>query len=75
LDWAAHSGSQNISKADFLATVKEIRAQTFIHNTVLNRWRRTGLMPFNPDVVLSQLKKQECNENEHLPALLPCVVV
>jgi hypothetical protein len=55
--------------------VKEIRTQKFIHKTVLNRWRRTGLMLFNPDVVLSQLKRQECNENERSPTLSPCVVV
>jgi hypothetical protein len=77
LDWAARTGSQDISKADFMATVAEIRRLTFTRNTILSGWRRTGLSPFNPVVVLGQLKRQEdCNSSaeERSPTPPPAIV-
>lgn len=59
LDWAARTGSRDINKADFMATVEEIRRLTFTRKTILGGWRRTGIAPFNPEIVLSQLKRQE----------------
>ncbi|KAF1947503.1 hypothetical protein EJ02DRAFT_507934 [Clathrospora elynae] len=51
-----------------MATLAEIRCQTFVRRTILSGWRRTGLAPFNPEVVLSQLKQQEdCSEDERSP--------
>ena len=74
LDWAARSGSKDISKADFLATLAKIRRLTFTTTTLRSGWRRTGLAPFKLEVVLAQLKRQEeCNssDEELSPTPLP----
>ncbi|KAF1996433.1 CENP-B protein, partial [Amniculicola lignicola CBS 123094] len=49
LDWAAHSGSKDINKADFMATLEQIRHQTFTRSTICSGWRRCSLAPFKPD--------------------------
>jgi hypothetical protein len=65
LDWAARTGSKDISKADFMATLCELRGLTFTRNTIGSGWRRTGLAPYNPELVLAQLKRQEdCSDSE-----------
>jgi hypothetical protein len=65
LDWAARTGSKDISKADFIATIEEIRRLTFTRTTILSGWRRTGISPYNPELVLSQLRRQEeCNSSD-----------
>jgi hypothetical protein len=68
LDWAARTGSKDISKADFMATLRELRGLTFTQNTIGSGWRRTGLAPYNPEIVLGQLKRQEdCSNDERTP--------
>lgn len=65
LDWAARTGSKDISKADFMATLEEIRRLTFTRTTILSGWRRTVISPYNPEFVLAQLRRQEeCNSSD-----------
>jgi hypothetical protein len=74
LDWAARTGSKVISKADFLATVAEMRRLTFTRRTILSGWRRTRLWPLEPKVVLDQLRRQEdFSEDERSPTPPPAV--
>ena len=40
----------------FLAALEEIRAYVFIRGTIRNAWRRCGLNPLNPNVVLGPMK-------------------
>lgn len=75
LDCAARTGSKDISKADFMATLRELRGLTFTRNTIGSEWRRTGLAPHNLEVVLGQLRRQEdCSdddEDERTPTSSP----
>ena len=47
----------DFNKLEFLAALTSIREQTFKKTTVLSAFRQTGLIPFNPEIVLSKLNK------------------
>jgi DDE superfamily endonuclease len=47
--------SYNIDKVDFLEIWHEVRRSTITPENVKSAWRDSGLLPYNPDVVLSQL--------------------
>ncbi|EMD58226.1 hypothetical protein COCSADRAFT_44804, partial [Bipolaris sorokiniana ND90Pr] len=49
LEYASRTGSRDIKKADFMATIEEIRCLTFTKSTICSGWRRTGIMPYKPD--------------------------
>lgn len=59
LEWASRTGSKDINKADFLATLAEIRRLTFTRTTIQSGWRRTGLAPWKPELVLDQLQLRD----------------
>ena len=59
LDHASRTGARDINKADFLSTIESIRCATFTVSTIRSGWRRTGLYPFKPDLVINELKTQE----------------
>lgn len=59
LEWASRTGSRDINKADFIATIEEIRRLTFTRSTIQSGWRRTGLSPWAPEVVLNQLQPRD----------------
>ena len=59
LDHASRTGAYDINKADFLSTLKSIRSATFTVSTIRSGWRRTGLHPFKPDLVVDELKTRE----------------
>ncbi|EMD67889.1 hypothetical protein COCSADRAFT_49817, partial [Bipolaris sorokiniana ND90Pr] len=43
LEWVFCTGSKDVNKADFLATLAEIQRLTFTRTTIQSGWRRTGL--------------------------------
>ncbi|KAJ6280839.1 hypothetical protein J3E71DRAFT_241122 [Bipolaris maydis] len=49
----------DINKADFLETLAEIRRLTFARTTIQSGWRRTGLAPWKPELVLDQLQLRD----------------
>ncbi|KAF2177060.1 DDE-domain-containing protein, partial [Zopfia rhizophila CBS 207.26] len=52
LDWAARTGSKEITKA----TIHAIRMETFKPGIIRSGWRRTGIHPFNPEAVAKKLR-------------------
>ncbi|EMD66053.1 hypothetical protein COCSADRAFT_34649 [Bipolaris sorokiniana ND90Pr] len=68
LDWAARTGAKEITKDDFFATLDEIRRQTFTYNTIRSGWRRTGLAPWAPEVVLAAVRLIEVPRVDLQPA-------
>jgi DDE superfamily endonuclease len=48
-------GILHVDKEDFLLMYLEARTRVFSEQTIKNSFRATGLVPFNPDYVLSQL--------------------
>ena len=57
VDAATRTGCSDFNKLEFLAALSSIREQTFKRTTVLSAFRQTGLIPFNPDIVLSKLPR------------------
>ncbi|EOA82664.1 uncharacterized protein SETTUDRAFT_83600, partial [Exserohilum turcica Et28A] len=68
LDWAARTGAREITKDDFFATLDEIRHHTFTYNTIRSGWRRTGLAPWAPEVVLAAVRLMEVPRVDLQPA-------
>ena len=57
IDYKLRTGVSKFNKYDFLANLRDIRSQAFKETTVLSAWRKTGLYPFNPSIVLNKLKE------------------
>jgi hypothetical protein len=56
---SARMGNQYYSKLDFLLDLQNIRQQTFKETTIKSSFKRCGIWPFEPDVILDQLKPVE----------------
>jgi hypothetical protein len=54
---ASSLGLSNATKTLFLDRLAEIRRQTFKSNTIRAGWKHTGLFPYNPSIVLGQLRR------------------
>ena len=55
---ASHAGCGPITKNDFLASLKIIRDKTFKPRTIMHGFRDTGIVPYNPQIVIDQLDEQ-----------------
>ena len=55
VDAATRTGCSDFNKLEFFAALSSIRKQTFKRTTILSAFRQTGLIPFNPNIVLSKL--------------------
>ena len=51
---SAQTGTINYDKVEFLENFPAIRRRAFNSNNILSAFRSTGLVPFNPDIVLSK---------------------
>jgi gamma-glutamylcysteine synthetase len=59
LDNAIHTGCYNFNKVEFLAAIRQIRQKAFKRTTIIHAWRDTGLVPYNPEVVLSKIRVKQ----------------
>ena len=55
VDAAIRTGCSDFNKLEFLTALGSVREQTFKRTTILSTFRQTGLIPFNPNIVLSIL--------------------
>ena len=62
IERAVRNGDSRYNRLTFLSALQEIRDSVFIRGTIRNAWRRCGISPFNPDVVLGPMKAK-INEN------------
>jgi len=51
----SHYGAVTVTKLDFLSYYQSARLKGFYKQNILSAWRSTGLVPYNPDVVISKL--------------------
>ena len=56
IEKAVRNGDAKFNRLSFLAALREMRASVFINGTIRNAWRRCGLWPYDPDVVLNPMK-------------------
>lgn len=59
VDEATRTGCTDFNKVEFLAALHDIRLHTFKANTIKTAWRKAGLVPHDPNVVLAQLPPPE----------------
>ncbi len=49
-------GEETFSKVEFLAAFDEFRTKAFKESTIRSAWKHTGLIPFDPKIVLDKLQ-------------------
>jgi len=57
IEAATRTGCAEFDKVEFLTAIHSIRQQTFKVATVCSAFRATGLVPYNPDAVLTKLRE------------------
>ena len=56
VDAATRLEYRDFDKCEFLDEINSIRQQTFKLSTVQSAFQATGLIPYNPEVVISKLR-------------------
>ena len=56
IDIAVRDGCSKITKLEFLAAISDVRRQAFKKSTIHSAFAKTGLIPFNPNVVLQKIR-------------------
>ena len=59
VDQATRSGCSEFDKMEFLNAIDSIRLSTFKPSTIISSFRKTGLIPFDPEIVLAKLSPAE----------------
>ena len=71
LDLIVQDGLVNISKIEFLSIIEGVHRQAFKRSTLLSAFKKTGIWPFKPDLILQILKerlvKEEADQTPSLP--------
>ena len=57
VEQATRSGCSDFNKLEFLSAISSIRKQAFKKSTILSSFRKTGLIPYNPETVLGRLRE------------------
>ena len=57
IDEMVRLGGADFDKLDFLSIFQRMRNQTFTSSTILSSFRNTGLVPYNPNVVIRKLEE------------------
>ncbi|KJZ69554.1 hypothetical protein HIM_11047 [Hirsutella minnesotensis 3608] len=59
VDLAVRDGCTDITKVEFLDFIQDVRKKTFRHQTILSAFRKTGIVPFNQEVVLAAMRARK----------------
>jgi len=59
IEAATRTGCTDFDKVEFLTAIDSIQQQTFKLSTICSAFRTTGLVPYNPSVVLAQLRESQ----------------
>lgn len=57
LEYSRRTGCYDFNKVEFLAEIGNIRRQAFKRRSIIDAWAKTGLIPYNPTVVLSKIQE------------------
>ena len=71
IEKAIRNGDAKYNRLEFLAALREIRASVFVQGTIRNAWRRCGIAPLNPDVVLNPLRTKAAEKAAARPTTPP----
>jgi len=59
VDQVVRLGDATFNKAEFLAAFQGFRTKAFKQLTLKSSFRKTGLIPYNPEMVLAPLRKKK----------------
>ena len=59
IDHAIRMGDTEFGKLEFLAAFQEFRNKTFKSSTIRHAFRTTGIVPFNPNMVLDVIRQKQ----------------
>jgi hypothetical protein len=57
IDRAVRTGDFDFSKYEFLAAFNDVRAQAFTKNTIISVFQKTGLIPYNLELVVGAMQE------------------
>jgi len=60
-------GDIEFSKVEFLSAFEKMRKQTFKKSTILSAWKKAGLFPFQPTIVIDKMKLFDSPERPVTP--------
>jgi DDE superfamily endonuclease/Tc5 transposase-like DNA-binding protein len=60
-----------ITKLEFLGMIRDIREETFKTSTIISAFKKTGIHPFNPQIVLQQVLERRAAIRTPSPATPP----
>ena len=52
VDLTVYNGCSNITKLEFLGFIQDVQKQASIQSTITSSFRKTGIIPFNSEIVL-----------------------
>jgi hypothetical protein len=55
IDEATRLGCSNFNKTEFLTSLSSLREKTFQKSTILSSFQKTGLIPYDPPIVLDKM--------------------
>ncbi|KJZ68083.1 hypothetical protein HIM_12526 [Hirsutella minnesotensis 3608] len=67
LDVMVRDGLVNITKLEFLSCIQDVRMRAFKKDTVRSAFRKTGVFPFDPQVVLRVLEARQAKKTPSPP--------
>ena len=53
---AISTGDESFSKVEFLAAFNTFRTKAFKPKTIISSWKHTGMIPYNPEIVLQKVR-------------------
>lgn len=56
VDNAIRMGDVDFGRLDFLAAFNQFRTKAFKPSTIKSAWQKTGLIPYNPEMVLTKIR-------------------
>ena len=71
VDQATLTGCSNFNKVEFLSAIGSIREQAFKPMTIISSFRKTGLIPYNPDKVLTCLHASDLSTDNRPATPIP----
>ena len=67
VDKAMRAGLTTFDKLDFFNLFPEMKKKTMLPRTISHAWRNTGLIPYNPSVILDKIIAKQQRELEKTP--------
>ena len=68
VDAATRTGCSDFNKVEFLAAIHSVRRQAFKRSTITLAFRQTGLIPYNPAIILDWLREAVPSQPPPIPS-------